>query len=129
MAFTEITAGKVFYLTTPSIHTDITGATAGSLAIYVYASAPNGEPEGSEWSYDGANWIRRNPPIIEKQVSADTGGFLYEGFAQVGVATSAASWRIRRSTIGGSSILDEQQADGNLNYDNIWDNRESLVYS
>lgn len=52
----------------------------------------------------------------------------YFGFAAVGSSTASAVWRIKRMTVSGTvtSIL---FADGNSNFDNVWDNRASLSYS
>ncbi len=51
----------------------------------------------------------------------------YVGEAQAGSLTSAASWRVKRiSTASGTVIT---WADGNTNFDNVWDNRASLSYS
>lgn len=52
---------------------------------------------------------------------------IYVGTAKSGTATSAASWKIKRLDF--TSGLTTTYADGNQNYDNIWDNRESLSYS
>lgn len=52
----------------------------------------------------------------------------YVGRAVPGTLTSAASWQISKFTLTGN-VLEEQTADGNLNFDNIWDNRASLSYS
>ena len=51
----------------------------------------------------------------------------YFGYAVPGTATSAAAWRIFR--IDDSAGIVKQFADSNANYDNIWDNRESLSYA
>jgi len=58
----------------------------------------------------------------------DDGSPSYHGWANPGVATSAASWRIRRITKTGADISIDW-ADGDANYDNIWDNRGGLSYS
>ena len=53
----------------------------------------------------------------------------YLGSSRPGSATSAAAWRISRITFDGSGNYTGQKwADGNGNYDNIWDNRASLTY-
>lgn len=54
---------------------------------------------------------------------------MYVGIAEVGAATSASTWRIFRvsSTAGVSPVV--EWADGNSNFDNIFDNRASLTYS
>lgn len=43
-------------------------------------------------------------------------------------ATSSAIWSIKRVTISGA-VTTINFADGDTNYDNIWDNRASLSYS
>ena len=52
----------------------------------------------------------------------------YFGYAAAGGSTSSAVWKIKKLTVSGTvtSIL---FADGNSNYDNIWNNRASLSYS
>lgn len=51
----------------------------------------------------------------------------YYGIASPGTATSAASWRIKKVVFsgGGATIA---FADGNKNFDNIWDNRLTYTY-
>lgn len=52
----------------------------------------------------------------------------YLGKAPAGTATSSAAWKISRITTSGDNVTIEW-ADGNTNYDNIYDNRASLSYS
>lgn len=52
----------------------------------------------------------------------------YIGEATTGTTTSSSNWRIKRLTQSGSVLIIEW-ADGNGNFDNIWDNRTSLTYS
>lgn len=52
----------------------------------------------------------------------------YAGRAATGVATSAAGWRIKEITRVGSQTI-VKFADGDTNYDNIWDNRVTLTYT
>ena len=66
----------------------------------------------------------------------DTGGtpnVIYRGEAQPGALTSAAAWRIQEITIttdgGGNDDIATLWADGDANFDNIWDNRAALSYS
>lgn len=55
---------------------------------------------------------------------------VYEGWAEPGTATSAASWIIKKNTYNSDgSFSYVQWADGNINNDNVWDNRASLTYS
>ena len=54
----------------------------------------------------------------------------YVGTAFPGTATSAALWRIKNLTYDGSNNLTGVLwADGDTNYDNVWDDRASLSYS
>lgn len=56
----------------------------------------------------------------------DTGTYKYLGEAQPGTATSAAEWRIQRITNSDSTIT---WADGDGDFDNVWDDRATLSYS
>lgn len=58
---------------------------------------------------------------------ATVGSLTYIGNAAIGSATSGAVWQIKR--LDATSGLIKLWADGNDNYDNIWDNRASLSYS
>lgn len=53
----------------------------------------------------------------------------YIGKASPGTATSAASWQISKLDESSSPDFTLLYADGNANFDNIWDNRASLSYS
>lgn len=53
----------------------------------------------------------------------------YLGHASPGSATSSAVWRISRFTDDGGGNFFQEWADGDPNFDNIWDNRLSLSYS
>lgn len=59
------------------------------------------------------------------QADANT---LYIGEAPIGTTTSEARWAIRRMSTSGT-ISTIKWADGNEDYDNVWDNRASLSYS
>lgn len=51
----------------------------------------------------------------------------YIGEASVGANNSDAIWRIRKlETVG--TVLSVQWADGDFQFDNVWDNRASLTY-
>lgn len=53
---------------------------------------------------------------------------VYYGFAAIGTATSSAGWKIFYIDTNGDA-QEKLWADGDANYDNVWDNRESLSYS
>jgi len=52
----------------------------------------------------------------------------YHGTAVKGSVTSAPVWRIKRiNVVGGVTTV--TWADGDSNYDNVWDNRAILTYT
>ncbi|TFH43220.1 MAG: hypothetical protein E4H01_12370 [Lysobacterales bacterium] len=54
----------------------------------------------------------------------------YLGHAQIATATSAASWRIQKFVFGnGTGDVTVTWADGNADFDNVWDDRAALSYS
>jgi hypothetical protein len=55
-----------------------------------------------------------------------TVGYYYIGRAPAGSSQAAAVWRIAKIADDGSSV---QWADGDLSYNNVWNNRVSLSYS
>lgn len=62
--------------------------------------------------------------IVDETSTPDT---IYIGYAEIGAATSSAVWKVKRIvTTGGATIT---WADGDDNYDNIWDDRTTLTYS
>ena len=55
---------------------------------------------------------------------------VYRGWANPGTVSSQPLWRIRRTRfIGADSDVIHDWADGNGNFDNIWDDRASKPYS
>jgi len=75
---------------------------------------------------DGSISIRDTPfkTIVDKTSSPTE----YYGFANPGTATSSAYWKIMRKTVSGA-IETFEFADGDANFDNVWDDRASLSYS
>lgn len=57
---------------------------------------------------------------------ADTGVYTYVGYANPGSATSAAVWKVIRIT---DATGVTEFADGNCNFDNVYDDRATLSYS
>jgi len=53
----------------------------------------------------------------------------YVGKAPVGATVGAASWKIFRMTTATDGDLTIEYADGNANFDNVWNDRASLSYS
>lgn len=64
------------------------------------------------------------PHYTVREVTTAT--YTYNGFAEPGMATTAAKWLIIRETIADSTLL---FADGNKNFDNVWDDHLTLSYS
>lgn len=74
--------------------------------------------------------IDSKTPLIDYAVRVDDvgSGISYVGNAVAGSATSSAAWKIKRITDSNGDLTIEF-ADGNVNFDNVWDNRASLSYS
>lgn len=72
--------------------------------------------------------ITTQTKALALKVDAISDSLMYIGEADPGVASSAASWRIKKMTIVGT-VTAIAWADGNGNFDNIWDNRASLTYA
>lgn len=53
----------------------------------------------------------------------------YVGKRLPGTASSAAAWQIKRLTFNSAGDVVTECADGDLLFDNVWDNRASLSYS
>ena len=66
-----------------------------------------------------------NPePIVDMATPTVT----YFGYAKLGVRQNDAKWKIVRKTIN-LTITITEYADGNMEYDNVWNDRTSLNYS
>jgi hypothetical protein len=57
------------------------------------------------------------------------GSPVYIGKAAFGSAKSAAVWQIQRLVYTGDNLTDILWADGDTEFDNVWDNRAGLSYS
>lgn len=57
------------------------------------------------------------------------GNVVYQGSAAAGSSKAASVWRIVKMVYASGNLTDVQYADGNINFDNVWDNRASLNYS
>ena len=64
-----------------------------------------------------------------KRVDFITDDLLYRGEAAPGTLTSQTGWRIRKITIGTDGDVTEQWADGNSQFNKVWDNRLSFTYT
>ncbi len=53
----------------------------------------------------------------------------YLGKAVPGTATSAATWQIKKLIYSGNYVIEILFADGDGDFDNVWDNHASLSYS
>lgn len=68
-------------------------------------------------------------PAVRHLLFDDAGdNTFYIGRAVPGTATTTAAWEIRKLLTLGNNV-EILWADGDGNYDNIWDNRASLSYS
>jgi len=67
-------------------------------------------------------------PLFDQIIDQSDPNEVYIGWAEVGTKTNEPKWRIKRiKTINGISYIG--WADGDLLFDNVWDERRSLNYS
>jgi len=64
-------------------------------------------------------------PIID---NPGAGTVTYYGHAPLGSQRDKPEWKIVRVTIAGN-VTTTEYADGDMRYDNVWDDRASLSYS
>lgn len=87
--------------------------------------SPQGQPTTPETT--GHEYVDITNYLIKLAYSGNNVEFV--GKAEPGSATSAAVWQIMKLTYSGNNVTDVEWADGNLNFDNVWDNRAGLSYS
>jgi hypothetical protein len=68
-----------------------------------------------------------NDLALRYAIDSVTNTVSYLGKAFTGTATNAASWQIKKINEASGVVI--TWADGNSDFDNVWDNRESLSYS
>ena len=58
------------------------------------------------------------------------GNLIFQGIAKISTAQTAPGWKIKKFTYDvNNNLTDVQYADGNDNFDNIWNNRATHTYS
>ena len=65
---------------------------------------------------------------ITEKIDENADGNTYFGSAVSGTATSATGWRIQRKSVSGTETT-FAFADGDIKFDNVWDDRTTLTYS
>lgn len=75
----------------------------------------------------GVSLEQRSDQLGALKLDQVTATLFYVGEATIAAPTAAALWRIRK--IDTTTGVDVMWADGNANYDNVWDNRASISYS
>lgn len=66
-------------------------------------------------------------PLAIRQDDTTTANVIYVGKAPVGSSTAGSVWQIHKIDNTSGSII--TWADGDSNFDNVWNNRASLTYS
>ncbi len=77
----------------------------------------------STFAYSGSD-----KPLRMKQDKDGTNKPVYIGEAQPGTLVTQSKWRIQKRTYAGNSI-NISWADGDGNYNKIWDNRKDATYT
>jgi len=57
------------------------------------------------------------------------GKLIYSGRAAPGASKGSPVWQIKKYLYSGNDLVDIQWCDGDILYDNIWNNRASYSYS
>jgi hypothetical protein len=94
----------------------------------VSAKVSNSEPSPSDYGL-GVRVIGTGSTALTIQYDDAGSSVTYIGKAAPGSATSSALWQIMKLDEASSPDFSLKWADGNGNFDNIWDNRSSLTYS
>ncbi len=76
----------------------------------------------------GAPGVSEDEMVYSTRVDFVTDTLLYRAEAAVGSLNSAAAWRIRRITIGSDQDVTTEWAEGNADFDKIWNDRADLEY-
>lgn len=89
---------------------------------------------GEVWLKTGGSWVLQGgfgTVALATQVDFIDGSpqIIYSGKANPGTVTSSASWQISKIVLQSDNDVSVQWADGDGNFDNVWDNRLSLSYS
>jgi hypothetical protein len=72
--------------------------------------------------------LTANPTIYATKVDEVSGTVTYVGKAAVGSGSASAVWQISKLEQSGA-VLSVTYADGNANFDNVWNDRAGLSYS
>jgi len=82
--------------------------------------------------WNGVNWensqVAGNSNDYKQHVDVVSDSITYIGLAEAGSPSSSAVWKIKKIITTGQDI-EIIWADGNTNFDNVWNDRESLTYS
>ena len=93
-----------------------------------YVQADSTTKRGLDLSILGGNVNTIAKPEAIRTDESSTTNTTYVGYATIGTANSAASWKVFRM-FDDKGDLTITYADGDSNYDNIWDDRVTLTYS
>lgn len=101
--------------------------TSGDVYFDDGTNSDSGAPSFRTWN--GTIWIDStfDTPQYTIEVDEFTSSLLYVGEAIPGNLTSSPNWRIKR--VDTSSGVEVLYADGDSNFDNVWDDHLTLSYS
>jgi hypothetical protein len=73
--------------------------------------------------------VATTPTLYSKQYDQVSDTLAYLGDAAVGSSSASSVWRIQKLVFTAAGSVTITFADGNVNFDNVWNNRASLSYS
>lgn len=77
----------------------------------------------------GISALPEDDMVYSKRIDFVTDNELYRGEALVGSAETSSLWRIRKIAIGVDGDVSELWAGGSANFDKVWADRSTLIYS
>lgn len=77
----------------------------------------------------GPAGINEEDNVYAKRIDFVGDNIIYKAEAIVGSVTSSPVWRIRKITLASDNDVTEVWADGDAQFNNIWDNHLSLSYT
>lgn len=82
------------------------------------------------YQWDGSGWVRTpygGSAALATRIDEVSATVTYIGKAATGSATSSGVWQIQKIDESSGTVI--TWADGDANFNNVWDDRASLTYS
>ncbi len=96
-------------------------------STYIYINTVSGQSDIP--TSNGVSWeLFGGTPKMRKEIDEIPGGDMYIGTALPGTGTSTGTWAIKRVQSGAGGDISITWANGNSQYDKVWDDRATYTY-